>query len=84
MKYSDLIKNVASENDVSRELAKGIIESLFKELAAEAVYNNESTTIPNIGTFKQRATKAGEINGKAYAGSKTLAFKASKALKKAL
>lgn len=86
---NEIADKIATEQDLTKALAKSIVESVFKQIGDAAVSGAE-TSIPGFGKFKVKATPEREGRNPStgatikIAASKKLTFTPAKAIKYAL
>ncbi|GGZ32640.1 DNA-binding protein [Asticcacaulis endophyticus] len=86
MNTSELIEKIATENGLTKVVAKGVVESFFKAVTEAAVVGDE-VNFPGFGKFKVQARAARDGRNPAtgetvkIAASKKLAFQPAKAVK---
>jgi len=85
----EIADKIATDNNLTKALAKNIVDSVFKQIA-DAAASGAETSIPGFGKFKVKETPARDGRNPStgatikIAASKKLTFTPAKAIKDAL
>lgn len=58
MNKGDLISAIASDSGLNKKQVESVLDSLIENIVKDVLNNGNSTTIPGLGTFRQKKTNA--------------------------